>query len=153
MTYKNVFLPLVYLGLLGSIISCSNQNKKNEDQLEQRIVELKTETAAISYLLEKRLHLLRFFELSSDPYFGTTTEKNCKNNIDIRANIIKITNGKYFQVQILVNNYHAIGDCLKENNTQNAIYQYVQCGNKVLETKLFYPYDQTFSTLPFPSCS
>jgi hypothetical protein len=90
---------------------------------------------ALDFALKKKLLIQRFYENSSEPYFGKKEEKNCKDNIDIQGNVEVIPGGSYFTMQILANKYFAIGDCLLENNDYIGRYEYFICDKKVTEIK------------------
>lgn len=92
---------------------------------------------ARSYVLERRLSLQRLYQLTSEPYFGTPEEQDCKDNIDTGGRIIKIKNGEAFSLRLLSNKHHALGDCLKENNDFKAYYLFYLCTQRVHEFRVY----------------
>lgn len=92
---------------------------------------------ARSYALERRLSLQRLYQLTSEPYFGTPEEQDCKDNIDTSGRIIKIKNGEAFSLKLLSNKYHALGDCLEENNDFKAYYLFYICAQRVQEFRVY----------------
>ncbi len=92
---------------------------------------------ARSYALERRLALQRLYQLTSEPYFGTPEEVDCKGNIDTSGNFQKIKGGEVFSMRLLSNKNHALGDCLKENNDFKAYYKFYLCDNWVYEFRIY----------------
>lgn len=146
------FKLCIFAILASQFICCSHLKNSSVKSVENTIV-LKNEAEALNYLFEKRLQIMRLYELSSEPYFGKPEEKLCQDNIDIAGKIIKIPGGQYFKMRVLVNENFAIGDCLKENNTFNAIYLFVQCREKITEGKQYYRYEEDDPSRSNPKCN
>ena len=150
------YLLLLFFCLI--LQSCAHQdslkssNQTNKPNDIDNVILFPSEQEARNYFLQQRLNIQRLYELTSEPYFGTSKEKDCRANIDIKADILMIRGGEYFQVRVLVNSYYALGDCLNENNNQNAIYQYVLCHKEVGILKLYYPLDHEQPFLSKPKC-
>lgn len=101
-----------------------------------------SEQEALNYALDRRITIQRFHQLKSEPYFGTPSQKKCEGNIDIKGEVTPIKNGSYFFLKVLANEYYSMGDCLKDNNTQEAYYEFFICKDgQLLELRHYQPYD------------
>lgn len=148
-----IFLGLLIIGCAKTEIKLNSSKYFSNDEFEiTKISEteaiwfreqsFKDAREALNYILDRRLTIQRFHQLSAEPYFGTPEQKKCEDNIDVSGDIIPILNGKYFRVQVLVNQYYSMGDCLRENNTQNAFYEFFACKNgKVAEIRHYRAYE------------
>jgi hypothetical protein len=123
-----------------------------DSELWHRVLNFKTPELAVNYFLQRRLDLQRLYELTSEPYFGTPKQKDCKDNIDISAKILPLFNGLYYQLKMLENENFALGDCLVENNKMVAVYEFYQCKNIVYEVRWHRPYGLPALDLPSFIC-
>ena len=132
---------------LSSVLKRLSSNgtfiKWREDSSEHwlRKVSFVNSKLAQDYILERRLNLQRLYEVTAEPYFGKPEEKNCKENINTIGNIIKISGGQFFSLELLSNKNHALGDCLKENNDLNVLYQFYVCGQYVFEYRIYHQFE------------
>lgn len=138
---NKTLLILNFLFLIAS--SCSNHKIKLTHLTENfsirhldssrsqwaRLQKFQSEDEAFNYALDRRITIQRFHQLKSEPYFGTPSQKECSENLNLTGMIENIHLGKYFYLKVLVNNQFAMGDCLKENNTREAFYEFYICNN------------------------
>lgn len=115
---------------------------ENNVELWGRTQIFKTKEEALSYALDRRLVIQRYQQLQLEPYFGTTALKDCASNIDTSGEIISIDNGKFFFLKLLANENYSIGDCLKQNNVQEAYYEFYICDDgNLIELRHYQPYN------------
>lgn len=124
--------------------------KRYNDNRSQwaRLQKFKSEAEAFSYALDRRITIQRFHQLKSEPYFGTPAQKECSENLDLNGKIEEIPFGKHFYLKVLVNDQYAMGDCLKENNTKEAYYEFFICKNgHLIEVRHYQNYNTPPPTL------
>lgn len=115
---------------------------ENKKEVWTRLQVFNSKQEALNYALDRRLSIQRFHEIKSEPYFGTPAQKNCDDNIDTLGEIIPVKNGMRFFLRVLANEHYAMGDCLKENNSQEAYYEFYICNNgQLVESRHYQPYN------------
>ncbi|MBC7713826.1 MAG: hypothetical protein H7177_10835 [Rhizobacter sp.] len=128
-------------GHVGTEGLTSSPNKHNKVWIKK--YQFSSFQDALDYALDRRLLIQRFHQLRSEPYFGTPNAKECGDNIDVRGDISTIKDGKYFFMKVLANDNRALGDCLKENNTQNSYYEFFICiDGTVTEARSYWAYNE-----------
>lgn len=105
-------------------------------------IEFKNNQDAKTYAMERRLLLLRKFEIISEPYFGTANAKRCTDNI--QSTLLETTeNSMKAVMQILTNGEdRIIYDCLEENNTDWAHIEFVVCDRVFYDIRVYHPIDK-----------
>ena len=74
--------------------------------------------------------------MTSEPYYGRPEEKNCKQNVDLVGKFQNEKWGSFLYLEVLVNDYLAIGDCLLENNSKKALYEFFYGKNGIGQNTL-----------------
>ncbi len=116
-------------------------NNINNSKVWHRVEHFKNKNEAESYFRQRRLELQRLYELTSEPYFGTSLARDCSKNIDVSGEIKKNKSGEYYFLKMLGNENFALGDCLKKNNYYYVRYEFYLCGGDVFEVRSFFPYE------------
>lgn len=150
---KKSYIFVTLLSLL--LISCAHQVDSTSAQQSRSLfqaIDFSSPAEALSYAMERRLQIQRMYENSSEPYFGKPEEVKCKNNIDIEGVLRSVRGGSMFFLNILVNDHHAIGDCLLEHNTQRAVYEFLICDKKVYEYRTFFKIQETLPLARLRNC-
>lgn len=107
---------------------------------------------AKAYAMERRLLILRKFEVLIEPYFGTANAKNCQDNLD--SSLLE-SDERNFQslLQLPVKgSERTIHDCLTENNTHWAKVQFLVCDKNFYDIRTYSPIGQTQPYKPLFSC-
>ncbi|MBC7539768.1 MAG: hypothetical protein H7281_13185 [Bacteriovorax sp.] len=133
------------------LLSCTHQKSKQSEALVNRI-SFPSSKEALVYILERKLQIQRLYENTSEPYFGKPEEKKCRNNVDLDGKLQKASWGRFIYLQILVNDYLAIGDCMLENNTKKALYEFYLCNNEVLELRSYTDINGKLPKAPTSMC-
>jgi len=164
MAPKNFTFVLLISFLL--FYSCSSSNFRDKNTIGSDFKKWKDETGeswirkisflknneAKEYMLNRKLSLQRLYEITSEPYFGLPAAVDCKDNIDTKGELIKIAGGEFFSLKLLSNNKFALGDCLKENNDLQAIYQFYLCDKDVYEYRHYIPLEARASAEQILNC-
>lgn len=107
-------------------------------------------TEAKSYAMERRLLILRKFETLVEPYFGTVNAKSCQGNLK-SSKLSKTDLSLSAVLQVPTNGEnHVIHDCLIENNTSWAHIEFLTCGKRFYDIRVYFPitespaYEQLF---------
>lgn len=118
--------------MLISFSACSNWKVKNEN-IKGRIAShhFKSENEAESFFYSRRLDYLRYYQLTSEPYFGTSEELDCKNNIDIKAEVKTHKKFKYYLIKIIEDKSENITDCLLNDQRRVLFLSSIICQNSV----------------------
>ncbi len=144
---------LLILTMIIALACASKSSKKATDSTDFNITEISdkrqiwkrkqvfvSSQEAMSYALDRRQTIQRFHQLRSGPYFGTPAQKECASSIDVKGEIIDAGFSKYFFLKVLANDFYAMCDCLKENNTQEAYYEFYLCEDgRLYEFRYYQP--------------
>lgn len=132
---NRLFITVLLASFLLSLISCAS--KKTSSEIIENKINFNSNKEALDYMLERRLLIQRFYENSSEPYFGKPEEIKCKDNINIAGELKTLQRGSYFFLQVLTDNNFNMGDCLLENNTRKVLYEFFLCDTLVIERKVY----------------
>lgn len=100
-------------------------------------MEFEDHSRAKTYAMERRLLILRKFEILTEPYFGTANARDCQDNLKsgfIEANHRSFTT--LLQVPVK-GEEKTIHDCLTKNNTHWANIQFLVCDNHVYDIRTY----------------
>lgn len=94
-------------------------------------------TKAKAYAMERRLLILRKFEILTEPYFGTANAKDCQDNL--KSGFIEAGNRSFTALlQVPVKGEEKmIHDCLAENNSHWANIQFLVCDNHFYDIRTY----------------
>jgi len=95
----------------------------------------KSEQEALNFFYSRRLDYLRFYELSSEPYFGTPDEVDCKNNINIEGKISDSDDKKFYFLKMIEDEKENFTDCLFVEGRRALYLGSIQCRQKVFIVK------------------
>lgn len=146
---KKYFTFVLFISF--SISSCSHQETTAFKILINR-VSFPSSQDALVYMLERRLQIQRLYENSSEPYFGKPEEKKCKENIELDGRLKKEIWGEFLSLNVLVNDHLAIGDCMLENNTKRALYEFYHCDKEVIERRSYTDINVKLPKAPTSKC-
>lgn len=152
-TVKKYFIFVILFSLFFS--SCAHHSGVVESEKPGALFNTMTfvsSTEALAYAMDRRLQIQRLYENSSEPYFGKPEEKNCRENVGLEGKIQQVNGGSFFSLQILVNDNFAIGDCLLENNSQKALYEFLICNNIVYEYRSFFKLQENWPKVSPRKC-
>lgn len=92
---------------------------------------------AKSYAMERRLLILRKFEVLIEPYFGTANAKDCENNL--KSGYLDSSDKKFSALlQLPVNGpARTIHDCLTKNNSHWANIQFLVCDRHLYDIRTY----------------
>lgn len=133
------------------VLSCASPPSKKSEAVVNRI-SFPSGKEALVYVLERRLQIQRLYENSSEPYFGKPQEKDCRKNVDLDGKLQHESWGSFLYLKILVNDHLAIGDCLIENNSKRALYEFYICKNEVVELRSYVGINAELPNAPTMSC-
>lgn len=151
---------LIYSFILAAFAACSTVDKESSDLISLKpdliikngqiylgksaapagtinSYQFPDSARARSYAMERRLLILKKFEVLHEPYFGTANAKNCSENL--RSDFLKVNKDSVSALlQLPVNGEEKIiHDCLIENNSYWANIQFLSCGSKVYDIRTY----------------
>ncbi len=94
---------------------------------------------ARTYAMERRLLILRKFEVMIEPYFGTANAQSCQSNLSsdlLKSN--KSTLTALLQLPVS-GEEHVIHDCLVENNTHWVNIELLVCDKNFYDIRQYSP--------------
>lgn len=100
-------------------------------------MEFENHAKAKAYAMERRLLILRKFEILTEPYFGTANAKDCQDNL--KSGFIE-THHRSFTALLQVpvkGKEKTIHDCLAKNNTHWANIQFLVCDHHVYDIRTY----------------
>ncbi len=107
---------------------------------------------AKTYAMERRMLILRKFEVLVEPYFGTANAKDCQDNL--KSSLLKSDHSMFNSVlQVPVTGEsRIIHDCLKKNNSHWVNIQFLVCQNVMYDIRFYVPIQETLPYRVMFSC-
>lgn len=98
-------------------------------------LELSSKKEAQEYLMERRLLLLRMFDVQSEPYFGTANAQECQDNL-MDGKLLKKDQVLHVVIRLLARGKNLlIHDCLKKNNTHWLKVELLTCDSTFFDIR------------------
>jgi hypothetical protein len=97
-----------------------------------------TSQKAKSYLMERRLLILKKFEVLREPYFGTDNAKYCSDNLKSDYLVISPSSASALLQLPVRGENKIIYDCLSENNSHWANIHFLSCGSTAYDIRLYF---------------
>lgn len=126
-----------------------NLQTSSLQKITYKILEFNTSEAATQHLMNRRLTVQRLYQLSSEPYFGTPDESNCRENISVEEPVEQSSREVKASLRLLANFKYVLGDCLIQNN-HFRVYMALQVRDAIfIEAKAYVPILEKTPLWPF----